>query len=577
MKKWSFHSLKTYSTVLLLVLMLLFTSLIGYNNYAAFRLLRRNVYANTMDTLTLYQKSLNERLSQTETYLRSAILNGNTNLSTLQTASRTSTSWYTAYYRLAQDFRTSAATYTSDCFFCYLPEREEYFQFNSATQPVSWTMKDTVISYVDSPDPVYNSWSLVTAEDRCYFFFVLSLRNTYTGSIVSMETLLNSIPRSDLTESRLYFSTEEGELLRDFREPLRISPPDARKSPYEYYKIEDQTVLPVSYPLEFISLFLTMLVPESEFSGQYSHLTNVLLIVSSCFLFIWLIILSFINRFILKPVATLTGAIKSLQEGDLDTRIPEQKQPEEFHRMTRAFNSMVGEIKDLKIDVYERKLQRERLETQYLKQQITPHFMINCLNTAYQLTETNHPDLARKMLRDLSSHLRYTLSSGQTVRLSEELNLLRNYIDLSCIRYPGSISYFPECPEEFFDATIVPLMILNFVENTIKYEVVMGEMLEIHVEITSTAAEGEQLLHFSIWDTGNGFSEEKLKELNGIDTYAQQENYHIGIINVYLRAKQVFRSVELTFSNRPGAGAQISMTIPYRPFPPAVKEGGVCQ
>ena len=57
--------------------------------------------------------------------------------------------------------------------------------------------------------------------------------------------------------------------------------------------------------------------------------------------------------------------------------------------------------------------------------------MINCLNTIYQLTENNHADLARQMLQNLSVHLRYTLSSGQTVSLLEELNLVKNYVELS--------------------------------------------------------------------------------------------------------------------------------------------------
>ena len=49
---------------------------------------------------------------------------------------------------------------------------------------------------------------------------------------------------------------------------------------------------------------------------------------------------------------------------------------DEFQNMTAAFNDMVCEIKDLKIDVYERKLRAQNLEAQFLKQQITPHFLI---------------------------------------------------------------------------------------------------------------------------------------------------------------------------------------------------------
>ena len=227
---------------------------------------------------------------------------------------------------------------------------------------------------------------------------------------------------------------------------------------------------------------------------------------------------------------------------------------------------MVTQIKDLKIDVYERKLQRQKLEAQFLKQQITPHFLINCLNTAYQLTETDHPELARKMLRDLSQHLRYTLSSGQTVTLGEELDVVRNYVELSGIRYPDCLSLSLNCPDGLQQASAIPLLILNFVENTIKYEVVMGQLLEIHIEISHYQRADEKHLIISIWDSGKGFSDKTLAELHDIENYLAVEDYHIGITNVLLRARYAFEDPVFSFQNRPGAGAQIDIDLPFIPY-----------
>lgn len=119
-----------------------------------------------------------------------------------------------------------------------------------------------------------------------------------------------------------------------------------------------------------------------------------------------------LHRWVLHPVHMLTHALEQLRGGDLKVRIPDDAMLDEFRKMTTAFNDMVEEIDDLKIANYEKQLARQKLEALYLKQQITPHFMINCLNTIYQLTENNHADLARQMLQNLSVHLRYTLSSG---------------------------------------------------------------------------------------------------------------------------------------------------------------------
>lgn len=58
-------------------------------------------------------------------------------------------------------------------------------------------------------------------------------------------------------------------------------------------------------------------------------------------------------------------------------------------------------------------------------------------------------------------------------------------MELSSIRYPGALRLLPSCEESLHNATVVPLMLLNFVENTVKYEVVMGKVLDIHIDVTA--------------------------------------------------------------------------------------------
>ena len=159
-----------------------------------------------------------------------------------------------------------------------------------------------------------------------------------------------------------------------------------------------------------------------------------------------------------------------------------------------------------------------------------------------------------------------TLSSGQTVSLLEELKLVKNYVELSSIRYPGALRLLPSCEESLHNATVVPLMLLNFVENTVKYEVVMGKVLDIHIDVTAREKNQCTRLHICIWDTGRGFSEDMLAVLQNLDTYVNSEQEHIGITNVVLRLRQIFPDAAFTFCNRSGAGAQITIDFPYVPF-----------
>lgn len=78
-------------------------------------------------------------------------------------------------------------------------------------------------------------------------------------------------------------------------------------------------------------------------------------------------------------------------------------------------------------------------------------------------------------------------------------------MELSSIRYPGALRLLPSCEESLQNATVVPLILLNFVENTIKYEVVMGKVLDMHIDITAQEENQCTRLHICIWDTGCGF------------------------------------------------------------------------
>lgn len=546
----------------LFVLVLLFSAGLFYNNFTAFTFLRKNIYSNTTNTLIMYEKNLDERFSQTETYLLSKLIDNNQTLTSLKTASMNETSWFSSFYQLSTNFSASLPSYTTNCFFCYLPEKNQYIQANNINTSIATGLKKELIRLINSEELQTNTWSLISVNDVYYFVYILNYFDTYIGSWCNMQYLLNSVSDS----GNLYFSTSDGRLFRNNTAVLTLSSPQNSDHIYQYELIEGAKMLSISYPLESAPFYLTTLIPQSEISQNYSTLINAILVVAIFFLMIWFLIFVFLRRYILKPIYLLTSAITELRNGNMDIHISTQKNAEEFQNMSSAFNEMVHEIRDLKIDVYERKLERQRLETQYLKQQITPHFMINCLNTVYQLTDSNHPDLAKQMLRELSNHLRYTLSSGHTVPLSEELKLSENYIELSKIRYPNSICYYADCPEELLNATAIPLLILNFIENTIKYEISVGELMEIHVEISKAEKNGQDFISICIWDTGSGFSEEFLAQLKDLDYYSEHEVYHIGIVNTYLRAKHIYSEPDFRFSNRKNAGAQIHILLPYIPY-----------
>lgn len=560
--KISIHSLGFRIFVLLAVMIVLFCALVAYNNTAAFGLMLERIHENSENTLVLYQKSLDENLSRTETYLYVFALN-DADLLSLRAAEPQTTNWYITLNRIKKSFENATPNYTVDGFFCYQEATDALVLYDQTTNPTPF-LWNYIREIAKTEDPS-SVWNLNEINGKYYLVRILNLNGYLLGAYISTDTLLGTLVDTKTQDSLLYFS-DGPLLLRTPSNDVRLEAPRLKWRRYPSYDIDGTSWMAVSHELKETPLSLTLLLKASEYTKYQSSFYLLALIVSLGLFVIWLLLSASLHRWVLHPVHMLTHALEQLRGGDLKVRIPDDAMLDEFRKMTTAFNDMVEEIDDLKIANYEKQLARQKLEALYLKQQITPHFMINCLNTIYQLTENNHADLARQMLQNLSVHLRYTLSSGQTVSLLEELNLVKNYVELSSIRYPGALRLLPSCEESLQNATVVPLILLNFVENTIKYEVVMGKVLDMHIDITAQEEKQCTRLHICIWDTGCGFSEDILAVLQKLDTYVNSEQEHIGITNVVLRLRQIFPDAAFAFGNRPGAGAQITIDFPYVPF-----------
>lgn len=146
-----------------------------------------------------------------------------------------------------------------------------------------------------------------------------------------------------------------------------------------------------------------------------------------------------------------------------------------------SINSVILTIQDL-ITTREKKaiadLENSRLKlknaeviNQELKQQIHPHFLFNALNTLKTLIR-KEPDLAEEYLIRLSNFLRISISAtkANTVKLSEELNMCVDYLEMQKTRFGNTLQYAIRVPEERAATGLVPIFSIQLLlENVIKH------------------------------------------------------------------------------------------------------------
>ncbi len=113
-----------------------------------------------------------------------------------------------------------------------------------------------------------------------------------------------------------------------------------------------------------------------------------------------------------------------------------------------------------------------RLELDYLKAQLNPHFFFNTLNGIYSLVIDTEPKAAQIILK-LSDLMRYSLyeANNDQVALHREIKFIRDYVEIERNRHKASTQIILEIDGYTDDLHIPPLLLVTFVENAFKHGV----------------------------------------------------------------------------------------------------------
>jgi len=143
-----------------------------------------------------------------------------------------------------------------------------------------------------------------------------------------------------------------------------------------------------------------------------------------------------------------------------------------------------------KIILENEQLKREQLKAQLeaLRNQLNPHFLFNALNILNISIVTN-PDLAQRIVLDLSDILRYNLKvqNQSLIALGDELAAARSYLDLYKARFGEKLIFYFIDLETSKQWYVIPLSLQILIENAIKHNVITSnQVLTIEVKLNET-------------------------------------------------------------------------------------------
>jgi two-component system LytT family sensor kinase len=112
-----------------------------------------------------------------------------------------------------------------------------------------------------------------------------------------------------------------------------------------------------------------------------------------------------------------------------------------------------------------------RAKTAYLQSQLNPHLLFNTLNFIYNSVRKLSESAAYSILL-LAEMMRYSLSNvgdDGKVSLQKEVDHIGNLVKLNQLRFNEKLNLQINLQGAFEDEKVIPLLLLNFVENVFKH------------------------------------------------------------------------------------------------------------
>lgn len=212
------------------------------------------------------------------------------------------------------------------------------------------------------------------------------------------------------------------------------------------------------------------------------------------------------------------------------------------------------------------KLETERkiagLQMKAIKNQVDPHFTLNILNAIGSLY-ANEKDRGKAdyIFGKYAKLIRQTVISSDKiiVPLSDELDFIRNYLDLEKFRRDDSFSYSIETDQGIDSLLKVPRMLIyTFVENAAKYGI-SNRSQKGNIKI-AVCKNGSVCL-ISVEDNGPGL------QTNGDSNHGTGKGLVIvrDLIELYFRLEKI--KISYTLENKIGPDGNISGTLATIIFP----------
>ena len=534
------HSIHFFFKLLLVLLLINILINIAMSNITRNFIKNQNI-VHLRSSIEIYADSVNEKLHSVERFMYSTITHNESleKLNHVQTfldyqenLKKVQTSFAEFEYQNETHMTFLLETDSTDYFInvsnLYIPY-EDYLLLKSNLKSLRSDISD-------------RKWKNVTTKNSEYLVKSVHYEGKIIYAVISSEDILKPLKKLNIGNN--------GKL--SLKEPNNI--------PSENYLIHAQnekTHLPFD---------IYVLVDYAEVFRNITFLEVFLSAVPIIITILSIIIILYIRQWMIKPITRLTERLSQLGDSIPPSEFFISEGILEIDKANDKLNKVIFDMQELKIREYHSQLELKKIELNYLKNQIRPHFYLNMLSMIHSMLQTKNYKEIEELTILTSNYLRHLFMANQDFsELKDEVQHIKDYLEIQRIRYGNSIYFSLDYNSDLQNTLVPSLLLQTFIENTIKHGFSFQDLFTILLSIKKVKTEDSDYIQICIEDNGPGFSEEILSKLNQKQSLITEDGHHIGITNTIERLNLLYpNDYTITFENNEEGGAKILLLIPYK-------------
>ena len=534
------HSIHFFFKLLLVLLLINILINIAMSNITRNFIKNQNI-VHLRSSIEIYADSVNEKLHSVERFMYSTITHNESleKLNHVQTfleyqenLKKVQTSFTEFEYQNETHMTFLLETDSTDHFInvsnLYIPY-EDYLLLKSNLKSLRSDISD-------------RKWKNVTTKNSEYLVKSVHYEGKIIYAVISSEDILKPLNKLNIGNN--------GKL--SLKEPNNIP-----SSNYLIHAQNEKTHLPFD---------IYVLVDYAEVFRNITLLEVFLSAVPIIITILSIIIILYIRQWMIKPITRLTERLSQFGGSIPPSEFFISEGILEIDKANDKLNKVIFDMQELKIREYHSQLELKKIELNYLKNQIRPHFYLNMLSMIHSMLQTKNYKEIEELTILTSNYLRHLFMANQDFsELKDEVQHIRDYLEIQRIRYGNSIYFSLDYNDDLQNTLVPSLLLQTFIENTIKHGFSFQDLFTILLSIKKVKTENSDYIQICIEDNGPGFSEEILSKLNQKQSLITEDGHHIGITNTIERLNLLYpNDYTITFKNNEEGGAKILLLIPYK-------------